>query len=868
MPELLSPGVFVEEVPSPVTTVTGVSTSTMGIAGYAQRGPTDQAELVTSFQQFTRQFGNVIRESLLGMSTAAFFANGGRRAYVVRVAPADAESADARILNEYDDEPLEVGDGVLNTFFKFSATTLIRADGGLAPIKPGTLSIKYRELGAPVVGQTTRDRTNGANLTTLTGQANYDGRINPASLPTADFNLDALVRGTVTVKYSAATVIQSVVIPVGTGSIVTGVLTVGPDTATVTFDHETGRFSLKTTGALIPVIGDNAVVITADFTPATATRVITDAQVGTTDEGSLVGVTVDGAYVTVVTSGAESVNPNTVVYSTGAYNFKVLVVPHNNAKVLVDYVVAAWDVNPISVGAWANDVILRVSGNTDAFDADTGIYSLYDILVLMLNTDTNLFDVMEQYTEVSLTDPNNAAYFPDVMNELSDLVRIVEPGSDQGINQLSGRARQTVIAGGDELAAGKTIISTLVGLPISPRSVLITYTDSTGTARTITDDGNGNLVGDVDPTGNNTLNYTSGALDVKTLFVIRGATLVNATYASNPQESRHDERFGDATKQFTIGLVDFFQAGVEGTFDSANWGRNQFTSPLLIPNNEGIYALSRVDDILQVILPDFAGDVVTTGDLLDYASARSQQPSGGDRFIILTVPMGSDPQEAVDWLRFSLGRNSDYAAVYWPWVRVSDPLSNGRAMTMPPLGHIAGIYARTDSTKNVGKAPAGTVDGQLSFLLGLEYVSTQGERDLVYPNKINPLISSPQTGLAVWGSRTISAQAQWRQINARRLFMFLEKSIYNDTFWAVFENNGPSLWSRLRTQIGSYLNFLFSGGYFAGSNANQAYFVVCDDTNNLAATVDQGQVIIDVGVAPNKPAEFVRVRFAQKSIES
>jgi len=868
MPELLSPGVFVEEVPSPVTTVTGVSTSTLGLAGYAPRGPTDDAQFVTSFEQYTRIFGPIVRESLLGMSLAAFYANGGRRAYVIRVAPSDALAADARILNEYDDEPLEVGDGVIDTFFKFSATTLIRADGGLAPIKPGTLSIKYRELGAPVGGQTTRDRTNGANLTTLTGQANYEGRIDPASLPAADFNLDALVRGTVTVNYSAATLIQSVVIPVGTGSVVTGVLTVGPDTATVTFDHETGRFSLKTTGALIPVIGDNAADITANFTPATATRVIADAQIGTTDEGNLTGATIDGVYVTVVTSGAESVNPNTVVYSTGAYNFKALIAPHNFAKVLVDYTVAAWDLNPISVGAWANDLKMRVSGSIDSFDADTGTYTLYDVLVLLRNADTGVFDVMEQYTDISFTDPNNAAYFPDVINELSDLFRVVEPGSDQSVNQLSGRPRQTIIAGGDALAASKTIVSTLVGLPISPRSVLITYTDSTSVARTITDDGNGNLVGDVDPTGNNTLNYTIGLLDLKTLFLIGGATLVNATYASAPQETTHDELCGDTTKQFTIGVVDFYLSGVEGTFTSSTWGRGQFTSPLLIPTNKGIYALSRVDDILQVILPDFAGDVTVTGDLLDYAFARSQQPSGGDRFIILTVPMGSNPQEAVDWLRYSLGRASDYAAVYWPWIRVADPLANGRPMTMPPLGHIAGIYARTDSNKNVGKTPAGTVDGQLNFLLGLEYVATQGERDLVYPNKINPLISSPQTGLAVWGGRTISNRSEWRYINARRLFMFLEKSIYNETFWAVFENNGPGLWAKLRTQIAGFLNFLFGEGYFAGANPSQAFFVVCDNSNNLPVTIDQGQVIMDVGVAPNKPAEFVRIRFAQKSVES
>jgi phage tail sheath protein FI len=862
MPELLSPGVFIEEVASPVTTVTGVSTSTMAIIGGAFRGPTNQPTLVTSYEQFSRRFGGLIRESLMGLSLAAFYANGGRRAYVTRVAPADAVLADDRVLSQYINEALEVGDGIITTYFKFSNTTSILAMNGLAPIKPSTLSIKYRELGAPVLAAVARDRDSTANATTVTAQANYEGRINPAALPTADHALDAVVRGTVTLHYSAATVIQNISIPVGTDSVVTATLGVAPNQAVVTFDHETGRFSLKTTGTQIPVLADNGANITVDFTPATATRTVTDDGLG-----NLVGATIDGAYATTVTSGAESIGPNDVTYTTGGYNFRVLVAPHNFAKILVDYTVAAWDLNPVSVGAWANDMKLRFQGNIDFFDAATASYSRYDVLVLLLNQDTQGFEVAEQYTEISLTDPTSDMYFPDVMNELSDLVLVIEPGSDLPIPQLSGRPRTSVLAGGNELAAGQTIVATLPAGPVAARSLSIAFTDSGGVARTITDDGNGNLIGDVDPTGTNTIVYATGVIDLKTLGTIRGSTLVTATYRSSPQETQHDEQFGDTTKQFTLGAVDFYEAGTNGTFDSVNWGRNQFTAPTLIPSYSGVYSFDRVDEILQVVVPDFAGDVTVSGDLLDYASLRAAQPSGGDRFIILTVPRGSDPQEAVDWLRFSFNRSSDYAAIYWPWIKVADPLANGRPLTMPPLGHIAGIYARTDNNRNVGKSPGGTVDGQLAFLLGLEYISTQGERDLVYPNKINPLISSAQAGNAVWGVRTISNRSEWRYINARRLFMFLEKSIYNDTFWIVFENNGNGLWSRIKAQISGFMNFLFSDGYFAGASPKQAYFVVVDSSNNTNATIDAGQVIIDVGAAPNKPAEFVRFRFAQKTLE-
>ena len=148
----------------------------------------------------------------------------------------------------------------------------------------------------------------------------------------------------------------------------------------------------------------------------------------------------------------------------------------------------------------------------------------------------------------------------------------------------------------------------------------------------------------------------------------------------------------------------------------------------------------------------------------------------------------------------------------------------------------------------------------------MEYVSTQGERDYVYPNKINPLISSAQTGLAVWGVRTISASSEWRYINARRLFMFLEKSIYNSTFWIVFENNGPGLWAQIKTQLNGFMSSLFGEGYFAGTSPSAAYYITVDGSNNTQSVIDLGQVIIDVGAAANKPSEFVRFRFAQKSL--
>ena len=849
MAEILSPGVFIEEVPSSAQVIQGVSTSNMGIVGYAKRGPADKATLVTSFPQFQRTFGDLVKESFMPMSIAAFFANGGRRAYVVRVCPADAVLADCRIQSQTTDQQIETGDGLVTTFTKTAITSLLKDNAGASPLVPSSISVRWRAAGTPVVGANTKKRDGTTNLVLVPTQANYEGRINPASIPAFDAGLDAVVRGTVTVKFSVTAATGgpalAVVIPVGTGHVVTATLGTSPDTAVVVFDHKTGIFSMKLTGNFIPAGGDTGNV-TVDFTPAAATSTATD----------------NGSGIWTGNVGAAGA----IGYADGSYTLNLTgFVPHNLSPILATYKINAWDLHPISKGAWGNDLKVQIYGSADAFDVTNATYSAFTVNVLLLNTSTGNFDVVESYEDMIFDTPTAAQYFPDVINELSSLITVVEPGGNEAPGELAGVARVKVLAGGDELVPSQTLVTTLSHNPVAARSVVISYTDSTGTARTITDNGAGKLTGNVDSTGNNLITYTSGAIDVKLGFPVKGGTLVTATYRSAAAETAHLETFGDATKRYTQGPTTFYLAGAEGTFDSVNWGINQFTSVTLQGSYKGLYALNKVDELMQVVVPDFAGDVTVTGQLLDYADQREALPSGGDRFIILTVPKGSNPQDAVDWFRYDLKRMSKWAALYWPWVRVADPLSNNRPLTMPPMGHVAGVYARTDNTRNVGKSPGGTVDGALRYLLGLEYESVQGERDLVYPNKINPLISSPQTGLAVWGVRTISPTSEWRYINARRLFMFLEKSVFEATHWIVFENNGPGLWTRIKAQVEGFLKSLYNENYFAGNSPAQAFFVIVDETNNPQETIDAGQVIIDVGVAPNKPAEFVRFRFQQKT---
>lgn len=831
MAELLSPGVFIEEVPSQVQVIQAVSTSNLGIVGFTDRGPANVATLVTSYENYLRTFGPQISESFLPLSIAAFFSNGGRRAYVVRVVPSDAVNADTCINSDIETQQIETGDGATDNFTETDLTTPLVVNSGASPVVASSFHLYWRAAGTPVAVAEDMTQRDGTGTVAITdGVLDYEARINPTNIPTIDAVLDALVPGTVTISWD----------PLGAGAVtqlipVSGSVTNGQGSV-FNFDHRTGILSVKFAGTDAPGVGATGNLQVDSYTPATETA-------SAADDGA--GNIVDATYI-----GAAS----TIDYTTGAYDFTTNAswIPHDEAKIIATYEICAWDLDPVSAGTWANDMRVTVQGDADYYTSSTASYSRYKVNIWLLNTSTGNYDIVETYEALSFSDSTDPQYFPDVLNELSDYMTVNEPGGDEAPRQLNGYARAAVVlGGGDETTGNQTFDEVLPGNPVQARTLTISYTDDTGTARSITDDGTGNLIGDIDASGTNTIVYTSGAVEFTTLYPIQGGTLVSATYRTAPSETTHSEDFA---------------GGTNGTFDATNYGRSQFTAPGLQSTFSGIYALDRVEELMQVAIPDFVGDVTITQDIIDYCDARAVQPSGGDRFAIIQPPVGSNAQEAVDWFRYDLLRYSRFAAMYWPHVKVADPLSDNRPLTMPCLGHIAGIYARTDAAKNVGKAPGGTVDGALRFLTGLELDPSQGERDLVYQNKINPLINSPQTGLAVWGVRTISNESEWRYINVRRLFMFLEKSVYNATHWIVFENNGPALWARIKAQLNGFLLSLFNDGYFAGTAPSEAFFVIVDDSNNDANTIAAGQVIIDIGVAANTPAEFVRFRFQQVTL--
>lgn len=204
------------------------------------------------------------------------------------------------------------------------------------------------------------------------------------------------------------------------------------------------------------------------------------------------------------------------------------------------------------------------------------------------------------------------------------------------------------------------------------------------------------------------------------------------------------------------------------------------------------------------------------------------------------------------------------AALYYPWIRISDPITETEIFN-PPSGHLAGIYARNDIDRGAHKSPANEV---IRLALGYEILLNKAQQEVLNPEGINCLRSFEGRGYRVWGARTTSSDPEWKYLNVRRYLAFLERSIEKGTQWAVFENNGGTLWANVRQTIKDFLFNEWKEDHLAGANPEEAYFVRCDRTTMTQNDLDNGRMICLIGVAPLKPAEFVIFRIGQKTLDS
>ncbi len=227
----------------------------------------------------------------------------------------------------------------------------------------------------------------------------------------------------------------------------------------------------------------------------------------------------------------------------------------------------------------------------------------------------------------------------------------------------------------------------------------------------------------------------------------------------------------------------------------------------------------------------------------------------------------SDPG-ITDYTKLSSGPGfvGNNSAFYFPWLQAPDPLANNVSRLYPPCGFVAGVYATTDATRGVWKAPAGT-ETSLAGITGVAVPLSDKQNGVLNPVAVNCIRNFSAYGTVVWGARTTGgndeAGSQWKYIPIRRLALFLETSLYRGTQWVVFEPNDAPLWSQIRLNVGAFMQTLFRQGAFQGSTPQQAYFVKCDSETTTPTDQDNGIVNILVGFAPLKPAEFVIIQIQQ-----
>jgi uncharacterized protein len=311
-------------------------------------------------------------------------------------------------------------------------------------------------------------------------------------------------------------------------------------------------------------------------------------------------------------------------------------------------------------------------------------------------------------------------------------------------------------------------------------------------------------------------------------------------------------------------------AAVASGGDGADLVANDIVGATNDSNKTGIYALRKTDIFNLLCVPPLTPTTVDNG-ISPVWSEAAKLCKDSRAVVIVDAPANWSVAGAAAGVSAFSAVERSYAALYFPRVRVPDPLQDNTLEDFAPCGVVAGIISRTDAERGVWKAPAG-IEAGLRGVLGLSINGTPGsmndkENGDINPLGINALRTLPATGTVVWGARTLegadSLASQWKYLPVRRLALYIEESLFRGTQWVVFEPNDEPLWAQIRLNLGAFMQGLFRQGAFQGSTPRDAYLVKCDRETTTQDDINRGVVNILVGFAPLKPAEFVVIKIQQ-----
>jgi uncharacterized protein len=538
-------------------------------------------------------------------------------------------------------------------------------------------------------------------------------------------------------------------------------------------------------------------------------------------------------------------------------------------RVATGHVTTAWklqdgtpadvlDVTASSPGTWGN--ALRLSVQTTGVrnpDAD------FNLVVSQLQPDGTSLVPIETHRNLSM-DSKSPQFAQSVVNNNSAAIKVTrtagltfnQPGFAVSPTITFPLAPSNAVIGGT-VDGSTPFLLTLAGAPWNSIGDLVTSTNNAIAAAGLSaalqasdsaDDGSG---------GTGSLKLTSLTPGESSSVVIASGSFGGLASAISLGLANGGREFTGATQHRPTAVANVVPptSGVDGTRGGATdlVGSEAAKS--------GIYALLDTDLFNILVLPETFD--MTAGQEAGVIPQAIDLCQRRRAFYIADAPSNRTLSDIATWAGTVQSRN---AATYFPAVRIVDPLDGLRPRPMPPSGTLAGVYARTDATRGVWKAPAGT-DAVLNGVIDLARPINDIENGQINPLGVNVLRSFPVYGRVSWGARTLrGADAladEYKYIPIRRLALFLEESLYRGTQWVVFEPNDEPLWGSIRLNIGAFMNGLFRQGAFQGSTPQEAFYVKCDKETTTQADRNLGIVNIEVGFAPLKPAEFVVITIQQ-----
>lgn len=537
------------------------------------------------------------------------------------------------------------------------------------------------------------------------------------------------------------------------------------------------------------------------------------------------------------------------------------------------------DLSVHDAGDWGNKLRIEIDYNTPNFETE------FNLIVSEYKDETS-GDVLQQevYRNLTMVDTDRN-YVVEVVNEASRLIQLVH--MDENLNRpaatgsLGGDASAALVGGGSTIIDGATFTVDINGATATATLSVDSAPATLSALRTIvqsairsavTDDATLPLLtgANIQLSGNGLriLANTKAPNFSEVSFSFTGpAATAMALNDANPANNVQLYVLGSEN---ALGPGQFRGATTRGSDgqDPTDPENSTDLAAALIGGQEdktGLFALEDVDIFNILSIPQAAE--LEENDMSSVYTQAEIYCEQRRAFLIVDIPPNEDTlQEATDWLNDNAGLRHKNAAVYFPRPRIPDPLNDNRLRSVGASGTMAGLYARTDSTRGVWKAPAG-IEGQLRNVPQLSYKLTDPENGQLNPLGMNALRNFDVFGNVSWGARTLMGANQlaseWQYIPVRRLALFLEESLFRGTQWVVFEPNDEPLWAQIRLNIGAFMQNLFRQGAFQGTTPRDAYLVKCDSETTTQNDINNGIVNIVVGFAPLKPAEFVIIKIQQ-----